>query len=488
MAAVLLAAACGGAGDGGTAAPTPPAPPAPPAVATVTVAAPGAPLVPGASQQLTAAAGGASGSPVAGATVRWSSQNAAVATVTGAGVVTAVAPGTARIEAAAGAATGWAEVTVLAGGLVTAAGGTVASADGRLTLLLPANAVAAPTPISIAARPDSLGTDHTVPGTRHVFGPTGTQFAQPVGIALRYDPAALPPYTDPTALRVARLTNGEWVPVTEGMSVDTVTRTVRAQLRSFSHYSLVSDPCAPADGGIGGVQGMISVGDCQTYGGGSYGDYYRIRLNPGMTMFVLDGSGSVDGVFGVRTNHFDGSPGTIWADADLGQRFALVADARDLELYVIGRDSTKRGSYRIVSGSPVSHSCGGTIIALTPNAIVRGFMQASNSCAPTVRYSPVPGAIGKPLWTHNYVVKLEAGYTYTITAGALPAQSALTVFGGAGGPVAQHVSELPATRTVTVRPASTRYHTIEVSSGGFDGNGRWIQPTFSYAVQVSGGR
>ena len=72
----------------------------PPAVATVVVAPANTPLVSlGETAQLTASARDASGNTLSGKTFTWSSADAGVATVSAAGLVTAVANGTATVQA-----------------------------------------------------------------------------------------------------------------------------------------------------------------------------------------------------------------------------------------------------------------------------------------------------------------------------------------------------------------------------------------------------
>jgi len=88
------AATFGSCNDGGT---TPP----PPVVATVTITPDGAALTVGGTQAFTAAATDAGGTLIPGTTFAWSSDTPAVATVSASGLVTAVAPGSARVIAAA---------------------------------------------------------------------------------------------------------------------------------------------------------------------------------------------------------------------------------------------------------------------------------------------------------------------------------------------------------------------------------------------------
>jgi hypothetical protein len=125
------------------------------------------------------------------------------------------------------------------GTLVTAAGGTVTSPDGRATLVVPAGALAEGVRINI--RPSTVQSDRMIPGAAVRLEPSGLQFQVPVQLTLAYGdlPAALAerePY-----LWLHRYTGGQWVPV-PGASVDHASGVVSAPLTSFSDYgALFSD-------------------------------------------------------------------------------------------------------------------------------------------------------------------------------------------------------------------------------------------------------
>ena len=85
-----------------------------PPPATVEVTAPAKALVVGSSAVLTATARSADGKPRADVAIHWKSKSATIAKVDDSGMLTALAPGTAAIEATAGAATGQASAHVVA--------------------------------------------------------------------------------------------------------------------------------------------------------------------------------------------------------------------------------------------------------------------------------------------------------------------------------------------------------------------------------------
>ncbi|HMA17104.1 MAG TPA: hypothetical protein VKS03_01565, partial [Thermoanaerobaculia bacterium] len=99
------------------------------------------------------------------------------------------------------------------------AGGSIQSDDGRLTLKVPAGALATATALSIAP------TTNTAPnalGSAYTLSPLGVAFSRDVQIVLDYSRAELA-NTGPGALGIATEENGAWFAILGG-SVDTVGR------------------------------------------------------------------------------------------------------------------------------------------------------------------------------------------------------------------------------------------------------------------------
>jgi hypothetical protein len=461
-------------------------------VATVTVtAASSAPLLPGGTVQLSARALTAAGGEVPTATITWTSGSTTIATVSASGLVTAVAAGSVTIIATAGAVTGTATVQVNPGGIVGSSGGTVTAASGGVTLQLPPGAVTTTTPITVTAKPDTVRTEHNV-GPAYQFGPAGTTFAQPVLLGLKYDAAQLPPHTDKAALRVARLTGGTWVPLTEAAAVDSATNTVRAATRSFSTYGVVRDPCIPFNGGTGTIAGRISAEDCLFTTAGRRSDYYALRPAAGQ-MLVFRGSGSLDGLFGIKEATADPTVGTVWnSTSAITSELRLVSNGDPLQLFVSGRDSTKFGSYTFTRLPASGHQCvtstnGNSYIALMDGTSISDSLSTAVSCSGNIIASPFPDAIGKPIRFHTYPVRLLAGRRYTVTVtGVAPGQAALSQF--VGGVYRQVIVNNTTTRTMILTPTSTGYHFLEVSSGGVaPGATAWTIPEFRYTLTISRG-
>ena len=352
----------------------------PPAVASIAVTPLRDTLVLGATRQLVANATTANGS-AASVSFAWTSANSAIATVSSDGLVTAVTPGSVEILAQANGVTGSATLVVRDGGMVGASGGTVSAAQGAVALAVPAGALPAAVALTVAPAETSGAGEQAVAGALYKFGPEGTQFAQPVTLALSYDAAKLPAGVPASALRIGYLTDAGWEPMLDGATIDAATGKISAQIRHFSTYGVMTGNYCP----------RASAGE----------QYITIQ------------------------------PGSSWSDAS----------------------------------------------------------SASNTCQQTVAYSPYPPAIGQTINTHDFLITLEAGKTYSITLSGFSGKAAtLTVFRGSSvaGQDAFDGNTV-ASRSVQITPATTGKYDIEVSSGGFV-NGTWTCPSFNYTLRVTNGQ
>ncbi|MFH4325212.1 hypothetical protein WAJ71_21960, partial [Acinetobacter baumannii] len=70
--------------------------------------------------------------------------------------------------------------------------------------------------------PPAIPSGATFAGTMYDFGPSGTQFAQPVTVTVPYDPVKA---SDPSKLQLLIYSAGKWE-VAQGSSVDIPTKTV----------------------------------------------------------------------------------------------------------------------------------------------------------------------------------------------------------------------------------------------------------------------
>lgn len=125
---------------------------------------------------------------------------------------------------------------------ITTAGGTVTSADGKVSLTVPAGALTASTQITIT--PASVGTHpRLVPGSAYTFEPDGLQFAVPARLTIRYD-SVPPSLEDQKAyLWLHRREGSDWVPM-QGQPADTLNRSVSGTIDGFSQYGAATSPLA----------------------------------------------------------------------------------------------------------------------------------------------------------------------------------------------------------------------------------------------------
>ncbi len=225
--------------------PVPPPPPPPAAVASVAVAPGPITLVPEQTQTLTATVKDAAGNTLSGRTVTWTTSAQPIATVSSSGVVTAVAVGTATITATSEGQSGTAQVTVAAGAVVGAGGGTVRTPDGSVEIVIPAGALSGQTTITatpLAQPRQALPTDFGSIGPMYAFGPSGTTFSQPVTVRIKYDPARLPKWVMSGDLALLHLSGGQWDTLT-AFAIDTAAKVMSGKTTSFSDIGAgVEDP------------------------------------------------------------------------------------------------------------------------------------------------------------------------------------------------------------------------------------------------------
>lgn len=189
----------------------------------------------GETTQLVATPQTAQGVAVSGLTVTWTSSNETVATVSAFGVVSGVGIGSVTITAAASGKTGSVSGAVATSIIITQAGGTVMSADGHVRLVVPAGAVTAPVRISIVPSTGLPAHPRLVPGSAYRFSPSGLQFQVPVEVNLNYGAVPAAMANSAAYIWLHKWVNDDWVPI-PGLAPDTLTKTARGQLTSFSDY------------------------------------------------------------------------------------------------------------------------------------------------------------------------------------------------------------------------------------------------------------
>ncbi len=112
-------------------------------------------------------------------------------------------------------------------------GGTIADTTGRVTLEVPAGALATPTEITIRSAEDTLGNPWLFKGTVIELMPDGLQFSSPATLTLQYDSLAVPPGTRGKAFAIFTLDTLGWQPVDSPAVVIEPGR-IRATISHFS--------------------------------------------------------------------------------------------------------------------------------------------------------------------------------------------------------------------------------------------------------------
>ncbi|HKR10040.1 MAG TPA: Ig-like domain-containing protein, partial [Gemmatimonadaceae bacterium] len=169
----------------------------------------------------------------------WTSSDQSKATVSASGMVSGVAPGSATITAAVDGKSASATVTVLDGGVVTATGDTLNLRAGEVQIVVPPNAVTAATDLSVTPSTAYASDPRVVKGTPFDFGPSGTTFAKPISIKIKYLAANLPAGTEEGALEVHLASTSGWQ-VVPGSVVDVTAKTVTVQVSHFSTYAILT--------------------------------------------------------------------------------------------------------------------------------------------------------------------------------------------------------------------------------------------------------
>ena len=112
-------------------------------------------------------------------------------------------------------------------------GMTLVSADGRLTVIIPAGALTQQINVTV----DMAGELPGAVGQVYELGPSGTQFALPVTLLLSY---ANDPVGDPERLRLATLTAGSTWTALDNAQLDDAAAMVTGETSHFSTFGLVS--------------------------------------------------------------------------------------------------------------------------------------------------------------------------------------------------------------------------------------------------------
>lgn len=399
--------------------------------------------------------------------------------------------------------------------VVGVAGGTVSASGGAASLTIPAGALPGDVRITVTPKADPVSDSRTVSGTSFEFGPAGTKFAQPVTLALKYDRTKLPAGAPQSELRLAQLnTDNQWVPVTDGFAIDSVTGKVTVTVTqlgesgtansaldaapfngrassAFSYHPVwtvyfpPANPCTPVSLGAGGTYPAELVSsDCvQSGNNGRRTDFYSVTT-AAQSLLTVNITGSVAGPFGLQAQGL-----AAYSSASAGTTLNTVVPAGNWMIFFSGQDSTVRGKYTIAaSATPFvpRDVCEALNIVSGQSLAGRVVSGASSGdCSAVISNSPYPAHVGQTVYYDFYRVRLFAGKTYTVSVA--PEGTGNPCLGvWLGGSLIVPFSQPGAvTRSATITPASDLYYGLEVESCSTS-QATWSPaPVINYTISVS---
>jgi hypothetical protein len=171
-------------------------------------------------------------------------------------LVVGLASGVAAIGCGGGSSAPSSPSTTTTPPSVTPSGFTVTSADGNVSVTVPANDGVTSGQVTIGSSTSAPTSTGLVPNTAYDLGPSGTAFPTPVTVTTKYNPAALPAGAVATQLAMFTVANGAWTAV-PGSTVNAAANTVTASLSHFSTYAVLA-PNSFAGTFIGRYNGSYS--------------------------------------------------------------------------------------------------------------------------------------------------------------------------------------------------------------------------------------
>lgn len=213
----------------------------PPPVATVVLApATSVDLVVNGTDVIQAIPKDAAGNSLTNRIATWTSSDPSKVTV-GAGVVTGVALGSATVTATIEGQTASTTVNVKEGAVVSTAAATFSVQNSAVTVSVPAGALTTTKNITVSPAQSPPPNNRLMPGTAFDFGPSGTTFAQPVTLTIKYDPANLTAGSPESGLQLYEVIGTGWR-VVAGSSADLTTHTVTGSVSHFTVYGVLMQP------------------------------------------------------------------------------------------------------------------------------------------------------------------------------------------------------------------------------------------------------
>ncbi len=385
--------------------------------------------------------------------------------------------------------------------LIGATGGTVKTADGRTQVIIPPGALASNVKITIAPAADDP-VDLVARGSVFDFGPTGTQFAQPVELRIPFDSAGLAPGTDVSSLYLGRRrTDGTWEAI-DDVVVDSANHVVRGKTTHFSTYAVAAQPCNFKRLDYSLTNSVVTTSRLESTDCSDHGNRWELWLGGGESQAEIEVSSSLPYRVVVGTG-LHPTPADTKAPVDGlvtdsllagGTTVMRVATHTPPQVAVIAMDTSARGEFRIRYTSLSTHqvSSGNGCdrgVYLERGASIQGTLSANGDCPITIKYSPTPVVNGKQAYADYYWVKAGQGdvkINVGPTSGTTDStrfRTTLAIFRTGQQPIVVAGAGQNSYTLDTGGAAVTGYYLIEVSNGVlFDGE--WRTPDTEYSLGV----
>ncbi len=210
----------------------------PPPVTTVVISpTPALALVPGGTEMFSVVPKDAKGNPLVDRTVTWTSSDASKATVA-AGLVTGVAIGTATITASVEGITASFDVQIKEGAVCGASGCSFTGIQGAVAVTVPAGALSQTVNLTVERSTTAPASPRLLPNTAFDFGPSGTTFATPATVTIKYDSSTVAADSPESGLQLYEAQGSTWR-VVPGSTVNLSTKTVTGAVSHFSTYGVL---------------------------------------------------------------------------------------------------------------------------------------------------------------------------------------------------------------------------------------------------------
>ncbi|MHB1191771.1 MAG: hypothetical protein ACYC6F_01895 [Longimicrobiales bacterium] len=384
-------------------------------------------------------------------------------------------------------------------GTVGTKGGAVSATGGAATVSIPAGALASNVQVTITPTSAPPADPNLVAGTSWTFGPSGTQFAAPVQMTLKYDESRIPDGLPESALHIAKNVGGTWQRIPGDITVNPGAKTVTGSVMSFSDYTVMADPCAARAISPGQtVSGSFRAGDCIYGAAGAnpqYEDLFEIQVTQTTALFLTLTTDGPRPTVGVKEKTASIDDGVVYAfrsgaaDAT-GSRLEVILAPGTYHVWAGSVGNLATGSYQLaVESVPGDNRLGCRAYFVRPPLDMQQEIGGATDCIQKITVSPDPALIGQEIAEEYYYVRVQPGQTLTVTTTRVGGDSAFqpfpTIFTPNGGAV-QDADASAGVRTVQFAATGSGYILIGVSSA-FDRHpsdgGRYTQGT--YRLQIA---